>query len=117
MIFVDINLKFSKSYKRQIFVLPVVKERPDKGSIRFYFSTYYQHNRRNSARNSVISKKFARQVKLEKVVIDEKGNISIGDRRIKMETLPKVMYIGFLKQIDGIVNNQLCDSKELFEEI
>lgn len=65
----------------------------------------------------VISKKLKCQTKLEKVKVDEKGNISIGDRMIKMETLPKVMYIGFLKQIEGIPTNKLCDNKEQFDEI
>ena len=64
----------------------------------------------------VISKNFRSQ-NLEKVVIDEKGNITIGGRVIKMETLPKVMYINFLNHIEGIPTNKLCDNKDQFEEI
>jgi hypothetical protein len=65
----------------------------------------------------VISKRIQSQTKLEKVRVDENGNIHIGDRMIKLETLPKVMYIGFLKQIEGIPTNKLCDKKEQFDGI
>jgi hypothetical protein len=65
----------------------------------------------------VISKRLQRQTKLEKVRVDENGNIHIGNRMIKLETLPKVMYIGFLKQIEGIPTNKLCDKKAQFDEI
>lgn len=65
----------------------------------------------------VISRNFPRQTTLDKVVIDEKGNITIGGRVIKMDTLPKVMYINFLNHIEGIPTNMLCENKDQFEEI
>ncbi len=65
----------------------------------------------------VISKKFTNQLKLEKVKVDSDGNISIGDRLIKLATMPKVLYLGFLKQIEGIPNNQLCENRYLFDQI
>lgn len=65
----------------------------------------------------VISRRLQSQTKLDKVIVDEQGNIHVGDRMIKLETLPKVMYIGFLKQIEGIPTNKLCDNKGQFDEI
>lgn len=65
----------------------------------------------------VIARNFPRQANLEMVIVDEKGNITIGDRIIKMDTLPKVMYINFLKHIEGIPTNKLCESKDQFDEI
>jgi hypothetical protein len=65
----------------------------------------------------VISRRFLRQANLEKVEIDSKGNISIGGKNIKMNVLPKVMYICFLKNIDGFPTNQLCENKDEFEKI
>lgn len=65
----------------------------------------------------VISRRLQSQTKLDKVIVDEQGNIHIGDRMIKLETLPKVMYIGFLKQIEGIPSSKLCDNKGQFDEI
>ena len=65
----------------------------------------------------VISKNFQRQTKLDKVIIDDKGNVMIGNRIIKMDVLPKVMYICFLKNIDGFPTNKLCENKTLFDEI
>lgn len=65
----------------------------------------------------VIARMFSQQTTLEKVVIDEKGNITIGDRLIKMDPLPKVMYINFLKNINGIATNKLCENKDQFYTI
>jgi hypothetical protein len=65
----------------------------------------------------VISKNFQRQTKLDKVIIDDKGNVMIGHRIIKMDVLPKVMYICFLKNIDGFPTNKLCENKIQFDEI
>ncbi len=65
----------------------------------------------------VISKKFSRQANLVKVKIDSKGNITVGDKIIKMNVLPKVMYICFLKNINGIPAKQLCNKKNEFERI
>lgn len=65
----------------------------------------------------VISRRFSRQTELKKIKVDEKGNITVGDRLIKMEILPKVMYIGFLKNISGIPSNQICANSNQFEII
>ena len=65
----------------------------------------------------VISRNYLCQNPIDKVVVDEKGNITIGNRIIKMEILPKVMYITFLNQIEGIPTNKLCESKTHFDEI
>ena len=65
----------------------------------------------------VISKKFSEQASLEKVKVDEKGSITIGGKVIEMEVLPRVMYIGFLNNIDGFPSNKKCENKNLFEEI
>jgi hypothetical protein len=65
----------------------------------------------------VISKRFSRQANLEKVHIDNKGNINIGGKKIKMNVLPKVMYICFLKNITGIPNDQICQNSNQFESI
>jgi hypothetical protein len=65
----------------------------------------------------VISRKFTKQASLEKVKVDEKGNITIGGKPIKMELLPKVLYIGFLQMIDGIPSDKKCEKKDHFEEI
>ena len=34
-----------------------------------------------------------------------------------MEVLPRVMYIGFLNNIDGFPSDKKCENKNLFEEI
>jgi hypothetical protein len=65
----------------------------------------------------VISKKFSRQANLEKVQIDSKGKITIGGKIIKMDLLPRVMYICFLKNINGFPTEQLCENKDKFEKI
>jgi hypothetical protein len=65
----------------------------------------------------VISKRFSRQANLEKVKIDHKGKITIGDKIIKMDLLPRVMYICFLKNINGFPTEQLCENKDKFEKI
>lgn len=65
----------------------------------------------------VVFKKFSSQVVLEKVQIDKEGNVLIGDRQIKMEILPKVLYIGFLKNIQGIASDQICANRNLFDQI
>lgn len=64
----------------------------------------------------VISKKFTKELILDKVRVDNSGNIFIGDRFIKLEPLPRVVYISFLKNLDGIQSNQLCENKNLFEK-
>ena len=65
----------------------------------------------------VVSRRFTNQVDLRKVRIDEMGNVLIGDKPIKMEILPKVMYIGFLKNIKGIPSDQICAFKSQFDKI
>lgn len=65
----------------------------------------------------VISKRFLSHTKLDKVVIDEKGKIMIGDRVIKLDTLPKVMYINFLNHIEGIPTDKLCENRSQFDDI
>jgi hypothetical protein len=65
----------------------------------------------------VVSRHLRSITKLEKVKVDSDGKISIGDRKLKLATMPRVLYLGFLKQIGGIPNNQLCEHKNLFDEI
>lgn len=65
----------------------------------------------------VISKKFTKEAKLNKVKIDPKGNVTVGDKPIKLNTLPKVMYICFLKNIDGIPTDEVCKNENQFEKI
>ena len=65
----------------------------------------------------VVSKRFSQTVNLEPVYVDVKGNISIGGLKIKMETLPKTMYITFLKNLQGIKTKEKCKNADLFKEI
>jgi len=65
----------------------------------------------------VISKRFLQEATLDKVIIDDRGNVSIGDRVIKLEVMPKVLYICFLKNLSGIPSKKLCENKGKFEEI
>jgi hypothetical protein len=65
----------------------------------------------------VIYRRFTREANLEKLRIDEKGDIYIGDRKINMNTLPKVMYICFLKNIEGFPTDQICENEKQFEKI
>jgi len=65
----------------------------------------------------VISKKFSKEANLSKVKIDPQGNVTIGDKPIKLNTLPKVMYICFLRNIDGIPTNEVCKNENQFEKI
>ncbi len=65
----------------------------------------------------VISRNFISQTKLDKVIIDEEGKIMVGDKMIKLEILPKTMYINFLKHIEGIPTNKLCENRGQFDEI
>ena len=65
----------------------------------------------------VISKRFLQEATLEKVIIDETGNVRIGERIIKLDIMPKVLYICFLKNLSGIPSKKLCENKRKFEEI
>lgn len=68
-------------------------------------------------REFVISKRFSRQAQLSKIRIDNKGDITIGDKFIDLEIVPKVMYIGFLKNISGFTFDQMCPNVQQFEKI
>ncbi len=65
----------------------------------------------------VVSKKLRNITKLEKVKVDSEWNIFIGDKPVKMEALPKVLYISFLKHLDGVQSDKLCENQGLFQEI
>lgn len=65
----------------------------------------------------VISSRFSRSANLEKVKIDNKGNVFIGDKKLKMNILPKVMYICFLKNIEGFTSDQICENEKQFDKI
>jgi hypothetical protein len=65
----------------------------------------------------VIFRRLQREATLEKVKIDEKGDIYIGDKKIKMNTLPRVMYIAFLKNIEGFPTDKICENEKKFEKI
>jgi hypothetical protein len=65
----------------------------------------------------VISKRFTKEVDLKTVRIDEHGRVTIGGKPIKLEILPAVMYIGFLKKTSGIPNDQICANRDHFEKI
>lgn len=65
----------------------------------------------------VVSKQLLSLTRIEKVKVDPEGNISIAGKKLKLGTIPKVLYLGFLKQIEGIPNDKLCENKNLFEEI
>ena len=58
----------------------------------------------------VISKRFSRQAILENVKIDSNGKIIIGGKIIKLDLLPRVMYICFLKNINGFTTDQICEN-------
>ena len=51
---------------------------------------------------------------LDPVKVDEKGKIKIGDKHIKLDFLPRVMYITFLKNLDGILSSEKCEKSNLF---
>jgi len=65
----------------------------------------------------VVSKHLRNIVKLENVKVGAKGSISIGNKKLNLAPIPRVLYLGFLKQIDGIPNDQLCENKNLFDGI
>lgn len=65
----------------------------------------------------VISKRFSRQAQLNKLIIDDEGNISVGGEQIKLEILPTVLYIGFLKNVSGFTPDQMCIHSKEFEKI
>lgn len=65
----------------------------------------------------VIAKRFLRQANLENVEINCNGKITIGGKIIKMDLLPRVMYICFLTNIEGFPTDELCENKDSFEKI
>lgn len=65
----------------------------------------------------VISKRFSRQAILENVKIDSNGKIIIGGKIIKLDLLPRVMYICFLKNINGFRTDQICENGSQFEKV
>ena len=65
----------------------------------------------------VISKRFTDQLKLDIVKVDSDGKISIGNNILELDVLPRVLYIGFLKHLEGLQNNKLCENRKIFEEI
>ncbi len=65
----------------------------------------------------VISSRFRRRAKFEKVSVDSKGNIYISDKKIDLNTLPKVVYICLLNNLEGIPSDKVCKNKNLFEKI
>lgn len=65
----------------------------------------------------VISRNFTRNLKPETVTVDSDGKISIGGHEIKMEVMPKTLYIYFLKNLTGLPTNKLCGEVGEFENI
>jgi hypothetical protein len=65
----------------------------------------------------VIARRFSQEVTLEPVIIDDDGNITIGGKTIVLQPIPRVVYISFLKNINGIPSKQLCENKDKFESI
>ncbi len=65
----------------------------------------------------VLSSDYFNNVLLEPVIVDEKGKIRIGDKQIKLDFLPRVMYITFLKNLDGILSSEKCEKYNLFLEV
>lgn len=65
----------------------------------------------------VISRNFSRTVKPQNITVDSNGTISVGDHEIKMEIMPKTLYIYFLRNLAGLQTNKLCNEVEEFEKI
>lgn len=64
-----------------------------------------------------IANRFVRETKRDIVSVSEDGEIFIGDRHIKMAVMPRITYIYFLKNLDGIRSEDLCQNKPAFEDI
>jgi len=65
----------------------------------------------------VFSRKFLTETNFDVLKVDGKGKIFIGDKEIKLNLLPRVLYIGFLLNLDGVPSAKKCESKEFFEEV
>jgi len=64
-----------------------------------------------------ISKRFSSSNPTEIVNVDKEGIISIGGRKINFGDIQQALYIYFLKKIDGVQNNKLCEQKSEIEKI
>jgi len=65
----------------------------------------------------VLSGRFKRKHPLEQIKIYPNGKIDIGGKNIVLNILPKVLYICLLKNLDGIPSDEVCENKDLFEQI
>jgi len=65
----------------------------------------------------VLSSEYFNNAQQEPVIVDEKGKIRIGDKEIKLDFLPRVMYITFLKNPKGILSSEKCDSYKHFLDV
>jgi DNA-directed RNA polymerase subunit N (RpoN/RPB10) len=65
----------------------------------------------------VLTLDYFNNVQLDPVEVDEKGKIKIGDKPIKLDFLPRVMYITFLMNPDGILSSEKCEKYNLFLEV
>ncbi len=64
-------------------------------------------------RNQLLFKQgFTRNLNPKAIKIDVKGNITIGDKEIKLDYLPKTLFIFFLNHKEGISLNDLQSHKE-----
>ena len=68
-------------------------------------------------REFVIAKRYSRKANLEIVKVDTKGIITVGDKVIKMDLLPRVLYIFFLKNLKGINTNKICENEKQVEKV
>lgn len=63
----------------------------------------------------VVTERIRSLVNPEVIRIDEKGNVFVGDKKIKPEIVSKTILIFFLKHLEGIPTKILCDYEdELF---
>ena len=65
----------------------------------------------------VVAKKFSEEIRRDPVRVNENGEIWIGEKYIEMEFRLKILYLGFLKSIDGISSPLQCEDREIFEKI
>ena len=61
----------------------------------------------NYIRENLIARVLSKPVELEKVNIDEKGNIMIGSNIIETQEIPKTLFIFFLKKLKGVRSDEL----------
>jgi hypothetical protein len=65
----------------------------------------------------VISTNYFNNPQPDPVIVDENGKIRIGDKEIKLEFLPRVMYITFLKYPEGFLSSEKCKKFGLFLDV